>query len=178
MPAHYSNVIMGTMASQITGVQIVYSAVCSGADQKKKHQSSVSLVYVRGIQRWPVNSLHKGPFDDVIVSFRLSCGQPPTRSTTRDEDQYDYLAITYPHIAGPFIPEKTPDEWVYLWDEARGSCISDKSPNTTKIKNRFQQYFRHAFRVGTSEDNFSLLTSIRNQNHLCDLGLLKEDNIF
>ena len=40
----------------------------------KKHQSSVSLAYVRGIHRWPVNSPHKGPvtrkifpFDDVII---------------------------------------------------------------------------------------------------------------
>ena len=64
---------MGTMASLITGVSIVCSAVCSGADQRK-HQSSVSLAFVRGIQRWPVNSHHKGqvtqkmfPFDYVIM---------------------------------------------------------------------------------------------------------------
>ena len=46
-----------------------------GADQRK-HQSSVSLAFVRGIHRWSVNSPHKGPvtrkifsFDDVIVWF-------------------------------------------------------------------------------------------------------------
>ena len=33
------------MASQITGVSIVYSTVCSGADQRK-HQSSASLAFV------------------------------------------------------------------------------------------------------------------------------------
>ena len=33
---------------------------CSGADQRK-HQSSASLAFVRGIHRWPVDSLHKGP---------------------------------------------------------------------------------------------------------------------
>ena len=38
------------MTSQITGVSIVCSAVCSGANQRK-HQSSVSLVFVRGIHR-------------------------------------------------------------------------------------------------------------------------------
>ena len=32
---YYSDVIMNAMASQITGVSIVYSTVCSGADQKK-----------------------------------------------------------------------------------------------------------------------------------------------
>ena len=42
---HYSDVIMGTMASQITSLTIVYSAVYSGQDQRK-HQSSASLAFV------------------------------------------------------------------------------------------------------------------------------------
>ena len=70
---HYSDVIMGTMASQITSLTIVYSTVYSGADQRK-HQSSASLTFVMGIHRWPVNSPHKRPvtrkmflFDDVIM---------------------------------------------------------------------------------------------------------------
>ena len=41
---HYSEVIMSAMASQITGVSIVYFTVCSGADQIK-HQSSTSLAF-------------------------------------------------------------------------------------------------------------------------------------
>ena len=67
---------MSTMASQITSLTIVYSTVCSFTDQKK-HQSSASLAFVRGIHRWPVNSPHKGtvtrkmfPFDDVIMKNR------------------------------------------------------------------------------------------------------------
>ena len=70
---HYSDVTMGTIASQITSLTIVYSTVYSGADQRK-HQSSASLAFVRGIHRGPVNSLHKWPvtrkmfpFDDVIM---------------------------------------------------------------------------------------------------------------
>ena len=47
---HYSDVIMGVMASQITSLTIVYSTVYSGADQRK-HQSSASLAFVRGIHR-------------------------------------------------------------------------------------------------------------------------------
>ena len=73
--SHYNVVIMGAMASQITSVSIVYSTVCLGPDQRK-HQGSASLAFVRGIQRWPVNSPHKGPvtqkmfpFDDVIMSY-------------------------------------------------------------------------------------------------------------
>ena len=48
------------MASQITSPTIVYSTVCSDAAQRK-HQSSVSLAFMRGIHRWPVISPHKGP---------------------------------------------------------------------------------------------------------------------
>ena len=71
---HDSDVIMSTIASQITSLTIVYSTVYSGADQRK-HQSSTSLAFVRGIHRWPVNSPHKRPvtqkmfpFDDVIMT--------------------------------------------------------------------------------------------------------------
>ena len=72
---HHSDVIMDTMASQITSLPIVYATVYSGADQRK-HQSSASLSFVRGIHRWPVSSPHKGPvtrrmfpFDDVIMPW-------------------------------------------------------------------------------------------------------------
>ena len=51
---------MGAMASQITGLKVVYSTVYWGADQRK-HQSSASLAFVRAIHRWTVNAPHKGP---------------------------------------------------------------------------------------------------------------------
>ena len=41
---------MGAIASQITSLTIVYSTVYSDADQRK-HQSSASLAFVRGIHR-------------------------------------------------------------------------------------------------------------------------------
>ena len=70
---HYGEVIMGTIASQIPSLIIVYSTVYSGADQRK-HQSSASLAFVRWIHWGPVNSTHKWPvmwkmfpFDDVII---------------------------------------------------------------------------------------------------------------
>ena len=65
---HYGDVIMGAMASQITSLTIVYSTVYSGADQRK-HQSSASLAFGRGIRRWSVNSPHKGPVTRKIVSI-------------------------------------------------------------------------------------------------------------
>ena len=54
-PHYYRDVIMRAIVSQITGVSIVCTTICSGANQRK-HQRSASLVFVRGIQRWPVNS--------------------------------------------------------------------------------------------------------------------------
>ena len=48
----YNDIIMGAMASQITSLTIVYSTVYSGADQRK-HQSSASLAFARGIHRSP-----------------------------------------------------------------------------------------------------------------------------
>ena len=74
---HYDDVIMGTIASQITSLASVYSTVYSGADQSK-HQSSASLAFMWGIHRGPVNSPHKwpvtrkmSPFDDVIMLTAL-----------------------------------------------------------------------------------------------------------
>ena len=49
---NYDDVIMDSMLSQITSLTIVYSAVYSGADQRK-HQSSASLAFVWGIHRVP-----------------------------------------------------------------------------------------------------------------------------
>ena len=47
---HYIDVIMTTVASQITSLTIIYSTVQSDTDQKK-HQSSTSLAFVWGIHR-------------------------------------------------------------------------------------------------------------------------------
>ena len=70
---HYSDVLMGAIASQITSLTIVYSTVYSGTDQRK-HQISASLAFGRVIYQRPVNSPHKWPvtrkmfpFDDVIM---------------------------------------------------------------------------------------------------------------
>ena len=69
---------MSAMASQITGVLIVYSTVCSGLDQRK-YQIAALLAFVREIQQWPVNSPHKKPvtqkmfpFNDVIKFWYIS----------------------------------------------------------------------------------------------------------
>ena len=82
---HYGDVIMSAMASQITGVWMVCSTICSGAHQRK-HQSSASLVFGRGIHRWPVNPHHKRPvprkmfpFNDVIMDTAVCWWIPLTK---------------------------------------------------------------------------------------------------
>ena len=81
---HYSDVMMNTMESEITGVSIVYATVCSDVDQRK-HASSASLAFMREfhwLQRasnapnvsiwwrhWPWNMLHKF----YQCSFRTHC---------------------------------------------------------------------------------------------------------
>ena len=54
---HYSDVIMTTMASQITSCTIVYSTVYSGADQK--HQGFAIMTFVMVIYRSLVNSAYQ-----------------------------------------------------------------------------------------------------------------------
>ena len=66
--------------TSIFGVKLlkamVHWTICPSVDQRK-HQSSVSLAFVRGIHRLPVNSPHKGPvtrkkfpLDDVIMIMK------------------------------------------------------------------------------------------------------------
>ena len=107
---HYNDVIMSTIASQITSLTIVYLTVYSGADQRKKKRFA-SLAFVRGIHRWPVNSPRSGPvtrkklpFDDVIMIF-LRC-----RYTARNRPCWElgasrclctWYACNYQHCMPP-----------------------------------------------------------------------------
>ena len=75
--SHYCDVIMCAVASQITSLTIVYSTVYSDGDQRK-HPSTASLAFVRGIHRGPVNSPHRWPvtrkmfpIDDVIMKSAI-----------------------------------------------------------------------------------------------------------
>ena len=71
---HYADVIMSAMASQITGLTIVYSIFIQ-AQIKENIKAPRHWPFVWGIHRRPVNSPHKRPvtrkmlpFDDVIMS--------------------------------------------------------------------------------------------------------------
>ena len=43
-PVHYSDIIMGAMASQVTGVPIVYATICLSADQRN----------IKAPRHWPL----------------------------------------------------------------------------------------------------------------------------
>ena len=62
---------MSMMASQITSLNIVYSTVYIGANQRK-HQRSASLAFVMGIHRSSVNSLHKRPVTRIFFLLMTS----------------------------------------------------------------------------------------------------------
>ena len=64
----YSDVTMSVVASHITSVLIDCSNICSGVDQRK-HQSFVSLAFVREIHRWPMDFPHKRTSDAKNVSI-------------------------------------------------------------------------------------------------------------
>ena len=120
---HHNDVVMGTMASQITGVSIVCLTVCSEADQSK-HQSPASLAFVRGIYRWPVYFPHKGPvtrkmlpFDDAVMSTKIwfLC----TTSIYLTEPMVEMTVITWwdPRWPGNIIKtdkEDYVDYWVFF----------------------------------------------------------------
>ena len=110
---HYSDVIMSTMASQITSLRIIYSTIYSCANQRK-HLSSASLVFGRGIHRWPVNSPHKRPvtrkmfpFDDVIMRLRVSISGWAVPVT-----HYEFIfgQETIPSLCNPCL-----NFWITVW---------------------------------------------------------------
>ena len=114
---YYNDVITGVIASQITSLTIVYSIVYSGADQRK-HQSSTSLAFVRGIHQGPVNSPHKGPVTWKMFPFDMvPTGSDEWKLRTFQgpfQDQISHYKDFYgefhnanipniPHICGNFL---------------------------------------------------------------------------
>ena len=99
---HYNDVKMSAMAFQITSLTIVYSTVYTGADQRK-HQSSASLAFVRGIQRLPVNFTHKWPvtrkmfpFDDVIMLECDVCHSSDNKMVRSNWTEVNHAGLSRP----------------------------------------------------------------------------------
>ena len=127
---HYFDIIMGTMASQITSLTIVYSTVYPGADQRNQ-QSSASLALVWGIHWSPVNSPHEwpvtrkmGPFDEVIMFGEISSTIKKKGFISKNVFKY-HLSINYPPKTGEFLewslngpPVELLLEWWSWWRHA------------------------------------------------------------
>ena len=102
---HYNNVTMSAMEFQIISLTIVYSGVYSGTDQRK-HLSSASLAFVRGIHLWPMNSPHKGlvtrkMFDDVIMHWHR---YRATRAFRGIADSHGILERNISHFSFRTLP--------------------------------------------------------------------------
>ena len=72
---HYNDVIMTTMASQITNLTVVYSPAYSDADLRK-HHCSASLAFVWGTKNKPLSFLCFMPnrtVDKMICQWNLNC---------------------------------------------------------------------------------------------------------
>ena len=145
---HYSDVIMGAMASQITGVSIIYSTVDSVSNQGKPQRSS-SLAFVRGIHRTPVNSPHKGPvtrkmspFDDVIMisscCFSICSHDFPILNWPEN------LYTKYVHI-GPDSPRpmvhvfllEPREKPLYMYYQELRSCLHEGPPDKYTPRNNW-----------------------------------------
>ena len=117
---HYSDVIMGTMASQITSLTIVYTTIYPGADQIKQ-LSPASLAFGWGIHRGPRNSPHKWPvtwiilpFDDVIMVKGAFCSSNGTRDhLSRQEPNFARNVSRCKHRVG--IPRKLFSAAQFWW---------------------------------------------------------------
>ena len=100
MICHYVDVIMTTMASQITSLTVVYSAVYSDADQRK-HQSSASLAFVWGIHRDRWIPRTKGQLRGKCFHLMTSSCHKPLPVTHGLYETIGLLCITKHHPAPP-----------------------------------------------------------------------------
>ena len=106
---HYIDVIMTTMASQITSLTVVYSIVYSDADKKTSKLRVTGLCV--GNSPGPVNSPHKGPVTRKVFPF---------------DDVIMLLDICLPIHAGIKEQDCTHHAWLALSIYIYGSCNSTK----------------------------------------------------
>ena len=91
---------MSAMASQIIGVSSICSTVCSGADQRK-HQSSASLTFVRGMHRSRWIPLTKGLVTWKMFSFDDDITERPNSlvlSTNNEDKDLEESILLYQYI--------------------------------------------------------------------------------
>ena len=168
---------MGTIASQITSLTVVYSTVYSDVDQRK-HQSSASLAFVWGIHREPVNSPHKWPvmrkmfpFDDVIMYWEITTQSIalnvydalPTRKLILDTRNI----LPWIHsIKFALRPAGEDLEIIKLFCLTRIKVESYHQPRSHKCTNTYKQHIYIPWNLVDQEHPFSLT------NHFVSVTLL------
>ena len=119
-----SDVIMDAVASQITSLTIVYSAVYSGSDQRK-HQSSTSLAFVRGIHQSSVNSTYKGPITRKMFPFDGVIMYAPKCEMTRKQHNHTHGDVKNWDISFPSLYKKIVNFKLFIiWHCLTGSINS------------------------------------------------------
>ena len=116
---------MSAIASQITSLTVVSSAVYSRCRSKKT--SKLRVTGLRGIHRWPVNSSHKWPvtrkifpFDDVIVWTKMTgylCDSPPLYTPRRSWNSIHSLAVQAlrPRTVSDHSGQRAARVWCLQW---------------------------------------------------------------
>ena len=112
---HYNDVIMTTIASQITSLTVVYSTHYSDANQRK-HQSSASLAFVRGIHRdrWipRTKGQLRGKCFHLITSSCVICRSQPQRDTIATTCTAQTMGLLPPRrTTADLIPKKPITFW-------------------------------------------------------------------
>ena len=93
---HSIDIIMTTMACQITSLTVVYSTVYSDADQSK-HQSSASLTFVWGIHRDRWIPLQRASYaENVSIWWRHHVQQNLCNKFNSRRDTYNLVGDKWP----------------------------------------------------------------------------------
>ena len=94
---HYNDVITSAMASQITSVLIIYSTVCSSADQNK-YKGSAPLAFVKGMwhNRLICGSRARLGIPKTTRILWMACAN--TRKTIRNAHIWSRLLVAFTSI--------------------------------------------------------------------------------
>ena len=123
---------MATIASQIPCLTIVYSIIYSDADQRK-HQSSASLAFVRGIHRFRNLTRIFFPFDDVIMTYVFLRG---TRTSSKNTSKSMPNVVVNNKPVGGISARTSYGRDVVLWAKFNTSRPWQKRPKFGLILQR------------------------------------------
>ena len=111
----------GSDGVSISSLTIVYSTAYSGANQRK-HQSSASLAFVRGIHRWPVNSPHKWPVTRKMLGEADVAQTDPCMMMSSNGSIFRVTGLLWGEFTGhrwiPLTKASDAELWCFLWSTA------------------------------------------------------------